>query len=66
MTFYEMNGPKRADIIRQIAWTLCNSDDQCIHVSNVARDVIEEYGIHEGDLYAALHDIADQIEGMER
>ena len=66
MNFYEMSGPERASIIRQIAWTLCNGDDQCIHVSNVARDILEERGISEEKLYYALNAIAYLVEDLER
>lgn len=66
MTFYEMNGPQRAGIIRQIAWTLCNGDDQCIHVSNVSRDVLEQRGLDEVKVYYALNAIAYLIEDLDR
>lgn len=56
--WYSLSDADRADLIEAISYTLTTGDDNAIHVSNIARDVLGDQADFVG---GALDEIADRL-----
>jgi hypothetical protein len=61
-----LSDSEKAEIINSVAYTIFNSDDLNMHISNIACDVFEEFGIDDIGLNSALNEISKRIEATCR